>query len=352
MRHRQGLAGLGTIGQGLRVHWWHGWDAELDDALESLPESTACPHELYRLLVRNPPTKDKRTALVLRGSEPVAVAGIRRREHDWVPVTHYIVPGIIFPHQPGYLGAALAALGVDIAVGWWRMGTPPPDIPGMHELERIPTFGLSLRDDWESYWRSVHRLKDVKQARRRCADLQLRVNDPQDLEWTVLNWEAKWRADSAVSRSDLADRLAVVRYLQAHERNVTLTLTDQGQPVSGNSLVRHGTDLVGQYNYRSPDYDWHGVGGRLLDLAYRWGADQGFDAIDLGGDHPEYKKRWAPEADAKYSFSVCPPVLYHLKRVWAGVSAAREKGLIGSARVVGSRISKLTRRERTPAGVS
>jgi hypothetical protein len=303
---------------------------------------------LYRLLIQNPPTPDKRTALVLRGGEPVAVAGVRRREHDWVPVTHYLIPGIIFPHQPGYLGAVLAALGLDLAVGWWRMETPPPDIAGMHELERIPTFGAALQEDWEGYWRAVHRMKDVKQARRRCEGFGLRVNDPCDTEWTVLNWETKWRTDPAVARSDLADRLAVVKYLERIGRHFTLTLTDQGRPIAGNTLVRQGNDLVGQYIYRTPEYDQYGVGNRLIDLTFRWGADQGFDTLDLGGDHPQYKKHWAPEAGAKYSFSVCPAVRYHLKRVWAGVSTVRERGLLRSAQVVGSRLATIVHRSKGP----
>jgi GNAT superfamily N-acetyltransferase len=345
------LAGLGAVRHGLRVHWWHGWDAELDDALSSLPEPSSCPHELYRLLIQNPPTADKRTALVLRGGEPVAVAGVRRRAHDWVPVTHYLIPGIIFPHRPGYLGPVLAALGLDLAVGWWRMDAPPPDIPGIHGLERIPTFIAALRDDWESHWRTRHRMKDVRQARRKCEGFELRVNEPEDTEWTVRRCEQKWRADPRAPRADLEDRLVIARYLERIGRHVTLTLTDRGRPVSGATLVVQDNDLVAHSFYRSPEYDWHGVGNRLIDVTFQWGADHGFDALDLGGDHPEYKKYWAPERGAKYSFSVCPAVRYHLKRVWAGVSAVREKGLLASARVVRSRLSSLTRRPASPAEV-
>jgi hypothetical protein len=343
------LAGLGIARHGLRVHWWHAWDAELDAALEVLPESSACSRELYRLLIQHPPTTDKRTALVLHGSRPVAVAGVRRRAHDWVPVTHYMLPGVIFPHEPGYLGSALAALGIEIAVGWWRMGGPPPEIAGMHELERIPTFAAPLHGDWEQHWRAARHLKDVKQARRRCQDFTLRVNDPDDLDWTILNWEAKWRADPAVGRSDLADRLAVARHLQDIGRNFTLTLTDRGRPVAGSTLVRQDNDLVGQYMYRSPDHDWYAVGTRLIDLTFQWGAEHGFDTMDIGGDHPRYKRHWAPETGAKYSFCVCPAVRYGLKRVWAGVSAVRARGFLGSVQVVGSRLSRIARRPRSPA---
>lgn len=339
---------LAAARQGLRVSWRRSWDDELHAALQELPESPDCPHELYRLLIENPSGAPKRIALVFRGNECVAVAGVRQRAHDWVPVTHYLVPGFIFPHRPGYLGPALAALGLDVAVGWWRMETPPPAVPGMRHLERVPTYGASLQGDWESHWRQARHAGRVQRTRKKCEGLAFRVNHPGDVEWAVRQWEIKWRVNPAVERADLADRFAVVRYLERTGRHFTLALADQGMPVAANTFIKHGTDLVWQYTYRSPEYDQRGVGNRVMDLGFQWGANQGFDTMDLGGDYPEHKKRWAPAAGAKFSFSVCPAGLYQLKQSRAAVAAIREKGVAGLAQAVRRQLARLTGREPHP----
>jgi hypothetical protein len=336
--------------QGFRVYWWSSWSDELEAALGALPESADCTHELYRLLVRNPSAAHKQTALVMRGSEPVAVAGIRRRANDWVPVTHYVVPGIIFPHKPGYLGAVLAALGVDLAIGWWRMQAPPPRIAGMRALERIPTFVMPLQEDWERHW-SKNQRKCVRRARKKCEHLCLRVNDPGAAEWTVRQSEARWRVSSGREDPGLADRLAAVRYFEDIGRHITLTLVDGDRPASGNTLLRHGNTVVNQFTCRLPEYDGHEVGHALLDLTFRWSADQGYEALDLGGAFGDYKSRWAPEAGAKYSFSVCPAGLHHLQRARATIAAVRRNGLAAAARAVGRRLARVAGLFNAPLSV-
>jgi hypothetical protein len=332
------------------VHWWSSWNDELDAALAKLPESGTCPHDLYRLIARNPSSAQKRTALVLRGGEPVAVACIRRRTNDWVPVTHYVVPGIIFPHQSGSLGSVLAALGVDLAVGWWRMAEPPPRIAGMRALERIPTFAAPLQDDWERHW-SKNQRKGVRRARKKCEGFCLRVNDPGAAEWTVRQSEARWRVNPGREDPALTDRLAAMRYFEDGGRLFTLTLVDGDRPVSGNTLLEHGRTVVNQFTYRCPAYDAHEVGHALLDLSFRWAADRGYEAFDLGGDYGDYKSRWAPEAGAKYSFSVCPAGLYHLQRARAAVAAVRRTGLAGAARAVRRRLARIAAPLHAPLSV-
>ncbi len=99
---------------GLRVKWFDSWHPVLDEALASLPETSACPHELYRQLVQNPGSMRKRTALITERGQPAAVVGLRQRgRHSWEPVTQWIIPGAIFPAKPGYWIPALEALGID-----------------------------------------------------------------------------------------------------------------------------------------------------------------------------------------------------------------------------------------------
>lgn len=338
---------LAALRQGLRVHWWSAWHAELDAALETLPESPSCPRDLYRLVSQTPSTAEKRTALVLRGSEPIAVACVRRRERDWVPVTHYVIPGIIFPHKPGYLGAAVAALGLDLAIGWWRMEAPPPRIAGMRALERIPMFVAPLQTDWERHW-SKNQRKGVRRARRKCEAFRLRANDPGAAEWTLRRSAARWRADPTREDPALADRLAAARYLEGLGGHFTLTLVDGERPVAGNTLLPHGDTVVNQSTYRDPEYDRHDVGNALLDLTFRWSAERGYAALDLGGDYADYKARWAPERGAKYSFSVCQTAPYYLKRAQTAVAAARARGLGGVARAVSRRLSRIVARYHAP----
>ncbi len=129
----------------LRVRWFDRWHPALDEALQLLPEHDCCPHELYGLVVQNPGPARKRTALVTEDGVPVAVAGLRQiGRAQWEPVTQWLVPGIVFPAQRGYLMPALQALRRDISVGWWRMNSPPPTVPGMSRLEATPVSLVSF----------------------------------------------------------------------------------------------------------------------------------------------------------------------------------------------------------------
>jgi Acetyltransferase (GNAT) domain len=324
----------------IRAYWWSSWNGELDAALRTLPESPACPPELYRLLIANPSSALKRIALVVRGSEPIGIASIRQRNGDWVPVTHYLLPGFVFPHRHGHLDAVLAALGVNLAIGWWRMDAPPPAIAGMRDLERIPTFVAPLQEDWERHW-SKNLRKAVRRARKKCEAFALHVNAPGAAEWTLRTSEARWRVEGGNEDPALADRIVAARYLEHAGRHFTLTLLDGDRPVAGNTLLQHGSTVVNQCTCRLREYDANDVGNALLDLTLRWSADQGFRALDLGGDYADYKSRWAPESGAKYSFHVCPAAPYYLRRAHDLVAAMRAKGLAGCARAVGRRLSKI-----------
>ena len=49
----------------------------------------------------------------------------------------------------------------------------------------------------------------------------------------------------------------------------------------------------------------YGNGMRFMDLTFYWGADAGFENLDLSGLH-DYKKRWAADGGQRVEFTLCP----------------------------------------------
>ncbi len=291
----------------LSVRWFNGWDPALDEALRLLPEHDCCPHELYGLLVRNPGSARKRTALVTERGVPVAVAGLRQiGRSQWEPVTQWLVPGIVFPARPGYLMPALRALRSDISVAWWRMNDTPPVVRGMSNLESTPVHRWSFSEDFEGYWRKMKHFKTVQNKRNRCRDFAVAVNPPGSARWVIENWSARWN-DQAVSTSDpsLADRILLAEYLEGCGKHYTLVLLDGTKPIAGATNTVHGSDLVAGVIYREPEYDRYGVGDRIIDSVFSFAAEHGFAMLDIGGGH-EYKKHWAPQDGERWSFTICP----------------------------------------------
>jgi GNAT superfamily N-acetyltransferase len=311
----------------LRVSWFDAWHPVLEQALAGLPEMDGCPHELYRTLLENRTGDRKRIALVMDRGCPVAVIGLRRRASDWVPVTHYLLPGAVFPVQDGYFIPALTSLHLDVWVALWRASHLLPDARAVRYIETTPTFGAPLTGDFERHWRQSGQLKNVKCYRKRCKDFTLGVDVPGSAEWTIRNAESKWKGATAVERLDRSDRLLVVHYLQDHERYHSLTLEDGGAPVAGTTLIVHGRDVVWHFTYRLEQYDFHGVGHRLMELAFRWAADRGFDSIDLGGDYAHHKSRWAPQSGAKYTLHVCPAYVRYAHQATELMHAVQDRVL-------------------------
>jgi hypothetical protein len=301
--------------RGLKVSWFDRWHPALDEALQELPEKDNCPHELYRLVIQNPNSVPKRTALITERGMPVAVASMRQTgRRSWEPVTQWMIPGLVFPAQPEYLIPALEALGVDIWVAWWRMEVPPRPSRQMRYLESTPTYRMRCSDDFEAYWRQTKQWKTVKNKRNRCQDFVLAVNSAGAAEWTIRHWEAKWRDNPQVESPSLSDTLIVAKYLENRGKYHTLTLLDQDRPIAGATLSVHHNDLVAGVIYREPDYDWHGVGIHMIDLTFSWAAEGGFETMDLGGGH-DYKERWAPQEGERWWFNICPESLHRAKQV-------------------------------------
>jgi len=305
--------------QGLKTKFFDDWQSELDEALQCLPETDIFPHELFRTLMKMSEPNKRKIILVTERGCPVAVAGLRNRWGYWEPVTQWIVPGVLFPVRDGYLARVLPALGLEMHIAWWRWQEPPPQIKCLRNAISEPTFGISLTEDFEQYWRKTSHLRNVRTYRNRCKDFELKVNSPGGVEWTIRNWEMKWRSQGIAEKPDLAERLLVADYLQKKRFYYSLVLFDRDEPIAGGTLISHRNQVVAQCSYSNPKYDWHGVMTRHIDLTFVWAKDMGFDRIDLGGSH-DYKQKWAPQNGEKWKFDICPENILLQKQISALVS--------------------------------
>lgn len=321
-------------GQGLETRFFDDWHPELDEALQHLPEADIFPHELFRMLMKMSDPEKRKILLVTEGGEPVAVAGLRNRSGFWEPVTQWIVPGVLFPVKEGYIARVLAALGQEVRVAWWRWETPPPVHFWIVNAVSTPTHGMRCTEDFESYWRGNGHFKEIRKFRNRCRGFELKVNPPGGSDWTIRNWEARWRPQGIPEMPDLADRLAAARYL--HEKGLyhSLLLYSGDEPAAGATMIIHRNYAVAHCSYRNPTYDWHGAMSRLSDLIFSWVKEMGFTGIDLGGSY-DYKKEWAPESGQKWSFEVRPELIPVKMRASDLVSRVM-KNLNGSPKTFGT----------------
>ena len=305
--------------KGLKVSWFDSWHPALDEALQVLPEDKTYPHELYRLIIQNSGSAKKKTALVTYGGTPVAVVGLRQKgQHSWEPVTQWIIPGIVFSSKPEYIPAVLDALRVEVWVAWWRMENVLPISKLMRYLEATPTYRMRCSEDIEQYWRDNGYFKTIRRMRNRCKDFKPKINSPGSAEWTIKNWEAKWRLNPELIDPSLTDRILAAKYLEERKLHYCLTLFDQDTLIGGATITAHKKDLVAGVLYYEPNYRRYGVGDRLIDLCFNFAIENGFETFDIGGGH-EYKKRWARQDGERWWFNICPEPLYRIKQAsrWA-----------------------------------
>lgn len=309
----------------LSVKWFDRWHSALDEALQALPEHDCCPHELYAMVARNPASARKRTALVTERGMPVAVACLRQVSRDqWEPVTQWLVPGMVFPAQNGYLMPALQALRSDIRVAWWRMNEPPPVVRGMSTPIPTPVYRMSCSEDFELYWRKTKHFKTVQNKRNRCRDFSHAINTLGSARWVITNWHARWYEPSVDENGSLSDRILVAEYLETIGKHYTVMLFDGSKPIAGATNTVHGSDLVAGVIHRETEYDWFGVGDRVIDLVFSFAAERGFSILDIGGGH-SYKKHWAPQQGERWSFNICPAEKRLAKWIYNHGSALRHK---------------------------
>ncbi len=312
----------------VRPRWFTSWNPKLDAALNVLPESECCPRELYRLLCAKHEPRKIFAIVEAENQEPIGLISLRRREalSDWVPVTHYSVPGMIFPIRDGFLSTVLSVLSRNVWLACWRMGDSIADIDSVVSREVVPTYGIDLTGDYEKYWRKYSHLTAVKRERSRCKDFEVRIGDEGMTAWVITSWERKWREEAATQRPDLTDKILIAEYLERQGKNFTFTLHDNGKPMGGHTFLLHDKSLVWQYTYRDRQYDELGVGTYLMDRAIKWAIESGFRAIDLGGDHPEHKKRWGPITSTKTSIHICPKYLRAMHRGQHILDSVRARG--------------------------
>ena len=324
----------------VRPRWFRSWNSELDLALNALPEAECCSRELFRILCTNQDTYKTFAIVEDETEEPIGVVCLRRREafNDWVPLTHYSIPGMIFPTKEGSLGKVLSVLNRNVSIAWWRMGEFSADIDGVRSLEVTPTYEIDLTGDHEKYWRKYSHLTAVKRERNRCKDYEVRMGGEGMTEWLITSSERKWREMPTVQRPDLHDKLIIAEYLERQGKNFTFTLHDNGKPMGGHTFLVHDKSLVWQYTYRDSQYNELGVGTYLMDIAVKWAIESGFNAIDLGGDHSEHKRRWGPIKGSKTSIHICPKYLVVMHRGQEILGYVRAKGITQSLKTAMSRI--------------
>ena len=318
------LAARCAAAQGLRVKAFDDWQPELDEALNSLPEHELLPHELFRSLMRMADPKLRRIRLVTEHGVPVAVAGLRNRWGCWEPVAQWIVPGVLFPVKKGYISRVLAALDLEIQVGWWRWDEPPPRMDCIRQVKMTPTRRMSLSEDFEHYWRESSLFRNIRRARNRCEGFELKIDAPNAAELIIRKWSARWRPEGMREMPDLAERLFAARYLEQRGLHRTLLLCDKDEPVAGGTLIVDRNDVVAHCGFRNPDYDRHWAMTWLMASIFYWSKERGFAKIDMGGSF-DYKERWAPEEGEKWEFVVCPDYVRSERRIIAFVEKVENR---------------------------
>ena len=289
--------------RGVRVEWPDDLRT-IEDALRELPKSPDWPG-LFEVLLE-PRGPEKRVGIVLDRDGPMGVALLRSiGRSSWETATRWIVPGFLFPVRPGCTYAVLKALQVRVDVGWWRYPEPPPSGPGVQNFEQKERYQLSCTD-FEVYWKQSGHLHTVRQAQRRCKNFVLKINPEGGAEWTIRNWEQKWRSDPKTPGPHLEDRVAAAKFLERLGRHHTLVLFDGDTPIAGNTHLVHKDCVVDQVKYRVPEYHHYGVGTYLVEAMFQWAARLGYREVDMGTGHT-YKSRWAPTAGGYTYWLTVPP---------------------------------------------
>jgi oligoribonuclease (3'-5' exoribonuclease) len=311
--HIQDLSKVFVSSQGLKIEWFDRWNPVLDEALDALPALTDYPRELYVKLCQNPGPARKIFALLSENKAPVSLAWLRQKHSHWEPLAQWLLPGAIFPVKPGYFIRTLEVLGLDLWIGFWRWNSPPQCSKLIRYYEDTSTYGIDCRFDYESYWREVGHYKNIRLRRNRCNKFKFVVNVSGTLEWTIKNWERKWRMNPNIESSNLEDQLFIARYLNKIGQYIVFSLLDQDEIIAGATLMVQGKDLVAGVNFRKPEYDWYGVGIYLLDQIFQWASTSGYRNLDIGGLH-SYKEKWAPKIGHRYVFNICPEHLYLIRQ--------------------------------------
>ncbi len=304
---------------GLRMIKSAQWNETFDKALDELPAPTTCTRDQYRQLVQ-PTDYRKLHALVLEGDKPRAMISIRERAGLWEPVAYQALPGMISPAtDPEVLGLAINALGLHVqAVG---IGPEAEEMNARH-VWRYEASEIMLQEDFDSFCKknSSRQFRAIKRARKKCADMEVRIDGDGDLDWIVDQWTQMWLDDPANEEVAAPDR---IRFWKSLERNPSdpdkltihsIALIHEGKIVAGIAHTRLGGTLIFQCTARDPEFDTFGVGVRVMDASIQWAAEAGHDVLDLGGGG-SYKQNWAMKSTFRNIVVFRPKLLEALSRL-------------------------------------
>jgi hypothetical protein len=304
------------------IKWFDAWTPDLDKALEHLPEVPGCNRDQYRLLTQ-PGEFPKRHALAFENGAPSALISLRRRTTFWEPVTYQALPGVVAPAlNPAALGAALAALNIEVRVSAGLTAEARHLNPSV--LNEYETCEIDLTSDYEAYW-GLHKgwqRRAVMRARKKCAGMQTRLDDPDDLRWIVAQWGETWRNDPAREVVASPDRLRFWSKIlgvagRANRISVhAVQLLEGARRVAGMVLIRSGDSVLFQCTSRDPAYDEASAGTRVMDASIDWAKGSGAAVFFLGGGSSlGHKQKWAPKNGVRYEAIFRPKLFEYLNRI-------------------------------------
>lgn len=280
------------------------WMPQIDEALKTLPDDDDYPHSLIKFLATHKTGRKKVNWIIRDDTQPVAVVSLKKSNlFTWHPVTHYILPGIVFPSKDKNILPSLEALNMSVDIALWRTNCTALHGNSVRQFNKVEKFGMPLCDDFEAYWKSSSTWKNLRRATNKWKHLVLKENVPGTAAWIIHNWGKKW----GVPLDEIQDRIAASHYLEKCGKHFSLALFDGDQPVAGQTCLTHRGDVVGQCFYREGNEA--SLGNRLIQMTFYWAKDKGFNAIDIGGGH-DYKRSFAPPMGERYELKVAPTSTY------------------------------------------
>ncbi len=310
---------LATFARGVRVDWFSEWNPVLDDALNLLPPPPGCTLDQYRELLQ-PTSAHKQHALITQQGDLLAIISLRRRAATWEPVSLQTISGYIAPaaSEDG-LRLALRSLGREVQVPFGLSADVLKLMP--RTSWTYDYVEIDLRSDYQSHWlrngRKHH--KHVRSAETKCAGMDLRFDDKDDLEWIVNQWRIQWAHDEEQEICAADDRIRFWKSLGAPSRDSgklgvqVVQLLDGDKRVAGVIDTYRGDDVQGQCMARLDEYRRAGPGTRALAASMERGAERGFKTLNMGGG--DYKNLWGPLAGKRYGAIFRPASVEWLHRL-------------------------------------
>jgi Acetyltransferase (GNAT) domain len=317
-------------GDTLSVQWFDGWNGQMEAALAAMPELPNCPHELYRRLLSEPSSVARRWAIVYERGEPVAVVGLRKKGKRWEPICQGVCPGAYIAAKPGYLVPALKAMRLPTIVQYWEDEPVPP---GARNVISYTSHRISCIDgEAEATWKQSGMWKGIRNIRQRCKALTVELDQPGADQWVLHEWAGKWADHPWDDVVTLDSMLLAVETWRKGGQLHTFRLMDGETPAAGLICLAAGPRLVALTIYRDAQYDWHGAGIRILDVAFQWGREAGLQEFDLGGG-AGFKERLAPAACTIWEFEFLPFHTHALSMVSSFARRGARKGRRAAQRI-------------------